>query len=92
MMDSDEETPIVKMTKIRAGCSYFSTETKPLRFVLSLIHMMPHKYLLIITNNLIFFFASLVSKAFISKEKFLKYLKWLQLHTVSMNKLDNKHC
>ena len=28
MIDSDAETLIVKMTKIRAGCSYFSTETK----------------------------------------------------------------
>ena len=54
--------------------------------------MMPHKCLLITANNLIFFSTSLVSKAFISEEKFLKLLKWLQLHTVSINKLDNKHC
>ena len=83
MIDSNAETPIVKTTKIRAGCSYFSTETKSLKLVLSLIHMMPHKCLLITANNLIFS-TSLVSKAFISEEKFLKPLKWLQLHTVSI--------
>ena len=77
MIDSDAETPIVKTTKIRAGCSYFSTETKSLKLVLSLIHMMPHKCLLITANNLIFFSTSLVSKAFISEEKFLKPLKCL---------------
>ena len=91
MIDSNAETPIVKTTNIRAGCSYFSTETKSLKLVLSLIHMMPHKCLLITANNLIFS-TSLVSKAFISEEKFLKPLKWLQLHTVSINKLDNKNC